>query len=88
MPNDEPSTANPARAAVAAEVRAEVARQNKTQRELGDILGLPQSAISKRLDGTRAFRAEELVKLADALGVPIARFRPTTDTESAGVDAA
>jgi transcriptional regulator with XRE-family HTH domain len=62
------------RSRVAAEVRAEVARQQKTQQDLAEILGLPQQAISLRLNAKRAFRAEELVVLAEALGVPVDRF--------------
>lgn len=62
---------------IAAEVRAELARQRKTQRDIADVLGLPQSAVWLRLNGDRSFRAEELVRIADALGVPVATFLPT-----------
>jgi plasmid maintenance system antidote protein VapI len=72
---DEPAeVATPTRLAIAAEVRAELARQNKTQREVGDILGLPQASVQFRLVGKRSFRAEEIVTLADALNVPVERF--------------
>lgn len=62
------------RATIAAEVRAELARQQKTQRDVADILGLPQQSVQLRLSGKRAFRAEELARLAEGLGVPISRF--------------
>lgn len=65
-----------AREAIATRVRGAVAEHKKTQREIGEILGLPQSVIQLRLKGERAFRAEELQKLADALGEPIERFFP------------
>lgn len=74
MPDTESPQATMARQSIATEVRAELARQSKTQRDIADILGVPQSAVSLRLSGQRAFRAEELVILADALGVPVDRF--------------
>jgi transcriptional regulator with XRE-family HTH domain len=67
---------DPERQRIAAEVRAEMARQQKTQREVGEILDLPQASIYLRLQAKRAFRAEELAKLAEAFGVPISRFFP------------
>lgn len=69
---------------IAAEVRAELARQRITQRQVADILEMVQPAVQLRLSGARPFRAEELVKLAGALGVPVSRFVP----ESAPVGAA
>jgi len=65
---------NDVRAAIAAEVRAELARQNKTQREIAEVLRLPQPSVQRRLAGKIPFRGEELVTLADALGVPVERF--------------
>lgn len=60
--------------AIAAEVRAEMARQNKTQRELGAAIGLPQASVCKRLSGESPFRAYELVRVAAFLGRPITQF--------------
>jgi len=68
---------------IAAEVRAELARQQKTQRDVGDILGLPQQSILMRLKGRTPFRAEELAKLADAWDVPVSRFFPEPEAVSA-----
>lgn len=65
-----------ARDAIAAEVRAEVARQQKSQREIGEILGLPQPSVQMRLKGNTPFRAEELVMLAEAFGVSVDHFVP------------
>ena len=76
MTNERAESATVAREAIAAKVRAAVAEQKKTQREIGEILGLPQSVIQLRLKGERPFRAEELAKLADALGEPVERFFP------------
>ena len=64
---------------IAAEVRAELARQNKTQREIAEVLGLPQPSVQLRLAGKRSFRAEELAKLAESLGVPVSQFVPSED---------
>lgn len=66
-----------ARQRIAAEIRAEMARQNKSQRDIADALRLPQQALQIRLAGKRSFRAEELADLAVALGVPVAQFLPT-----------
>lgn len=70
---------NSGREAIAREVRAELARQRKTQRDVGDVLGLPQSAVWFRLQGGRSFKAEELALVADWLGVPIAQFMPDSE---------
>jgi transcriptional regulator with XRE-family HTH domain len=76
---------------VAAEVRASMARTRMTQTGLAEVLGLTQSAVSKRLRGKIAFSVDELEKAADALGVHPAVLlggssgdspqppRPTTD---------
>jgi len=64
------------RDSIAAEVRAELARQGKTQRDIAAVLDLPQPSVQLRLAGKRSFRAEELAKLAEALGVPVSRFIP------------
>lgn len=69
MPTDD-------RSRIAGGVRAELARQSKTQRDVAEILGLPQQSVQLRLKGKRPFRAEELAALASALGVPVARFFP------------
>lgn len=62
------------RAAIAAEVRAELARQSKTQRDVAAALGMEQAGVSLRCRGVRPFRAEELVALAEWLGVPVTQF--------------
>lgn len=54
---------------VADEVRANMARARMTQTDLAVVLGLTQSAVSKRLRGKIAFSVDELEKISDALGV-------------------
>ena len=71
------------REAVAAAVNAELQRKQMTQRMAAAILDLDQGSLQLRLVGKRAFRAEELAALAEALGVSVAVFygEPATDTE-------
>ena len=57
---------------VAANVRAEMARQRKRQADLGDVLGLTQGAVSKRMSGSVALDVDEVGKIATFLGVPVA----------------
>lgn len=87
MPDIEASAATLTRKAIADEVRAELARQSKTQRDLGEILGLPQSAISLRLAGDRPFRGEELALLAGRLGVPVEQFLRVSAAQAPLADA-
>lgn len=56
---------------VAAEIRAEMARQRKNQDDLADCLGIARSVISLRLNGHRAFKLTEVERLAEYFGVPI-----------------
>lgn len=61
---------------IAAEIRAEVARQRKRQNEMAAILGLTQQGLSLKLNGYRPFTAEELARLAAFLGVSTDQFMP------------
>lgn len=57
-------------ATVAATIRAEMARQRVTQRQLVERLGWTQPYISRRMAGHVAFDVDELSAIADAIGVP------------------
>lgn len=57
---------------VAANVRAELARSGRTQREFGEAIGVSQSLASKRLRGTIPFGIDELAKASAFLDVPLA----------------
>lgn len=59
---------------VASEVRAEVARQNVTQYDLAEVLGVAQPSVSRRLTGKHPFDTDELDKLAAFFDVPVDRF--------------
>ena len=62
---------------VAAEVRAEMARQRRTQAELAEHLNVSQAAVSRRLVGLVPFDVSELDEVAAFLGVPLADLLPT-----------
>lgn len=67
---------------VAAEVRAEMARQRLSQQSLADRLGWSQQRLSRRImaDGGKyplvPFDVEELAQVAEVLGVPITQLMP------------
>lgn len=74
MPENTAPIAKSLTARVSAEVRAEVARQQLTHRELGERLGLSQPQVTKRLNGVIPMDTTELDRIAAALGVPVDRF--------------
>lgn len=57
---------------VGATVRAELARAGKSQTDLAAVLGVTQTAVSKRLRGVTPFDVNELAAVADALGLDLA----------------
>ena len=59
---------------VAANIKAELARRDKTQEDLAAVLNISRQGISQRLLGRVAFRVYELQKIADYLGVPVAEL--------------
>lgn len=61
-------------ASVAAEVRAEMARQHKSQTTLALDLGVSQAFLSRRLSGGVPFDIDELDRIARVLEVPVTRF--------------
>jgi transcriptional regulator with XRE-family HTH domain len=60
--------------AVAEEVRAAMARKRLTQTQLGRLLGLGQSAVSRRLSGEVPFDVVELHRIAEATGFDVETF--------------
>ena len=52
---------------VAAEFRAEMARQHVPQHKIAAVLGMSQQAVSRRLRGDIALDTDEIEKLAAAL---------------------
>lgn len=70
---------------IATEVRAEMARQRVSGRQLARVLELSQPQIADRLNGKIQIRPNELEKIADYFGVPVARFltAPSTSDSAA-----
>lgn len=64
---------------VAAEVRAQMARAHLSQNALATNLGVSQPYVSRRIAGQVPFDVADLVKIADMLGVPLARFTSVID---------
>ena len=57
---------------VSAEIRAELGRQQKTQRWLAERLGYDPALVSRRMIGIRyTFTTAELDRVAGILGVPV-----------------
>jgi transcriptional regulator with XRE-family HTH domain len=61
-------------AQVASRIRAEMARQQRSHRELGEALGIHQTQATRRLRGDIAFNTAELEKAAEFLSVPVTEF--------------
>lgn len=62
---------------VAAEIRAEIARQGMTRAAVAVRLGWTEQRLSSRMTGKVALTVGELTTIADALGVPVTQFLPT-----------
>jgi transcriptional regulator with XRE-family HTH domain len=62
---------------VAAEVRAELARQQLSGVRAAKALGWTQNYISVRLRGVVPFDVTDLIKIADLLEVPVSVFFET-----------
>lgn len=67
------------RAKIAAEVRAELARQNKTKASLSRATGIGIDTLRRRLDGVKPFYMEELDAITFFLGVPLPEFIARTE---------
>lgn len=61
---------------VAAEVRAEMARQRKEAAGLADVLEMTRATAQRRLDGSVPFDVVELVLVAGWLGIDATRLMP------------
>ena len=56
---------------VAAEIRAEMARQNITQKRLGELIGKPQTTITRWVTGQTPLRLDDLSLIAEGLDVSV-----------------
>lgn len=60
-------TKTPVRDEVAAEVRSLMGRHRVSQTRLATALGMSQSALSRRLNGEKAFDVDDLATIAEEL---------------------
>lgn len=61
---------------LAEEVRAVMARKRRRGTELGSVLGLSQSAASRRMSGETPLSVDELLAIAEWLDVPFTDLIP------------
>lgn len=61
---------------IRAEIRAALARQDKTQAELGEAIGLSQQSVSERMRGRVDWSVTEVAAAADWLGLPLVALFP------------
>lgn len=66
-----------------AEIRASMARQQRTRSEVAKALGIGRGAVQRRLAGDVPFRAGELTALAVYLDVPVSTFYEAASPASA-----
>ena len=59
---------------VAANIRAELARQKKTQAQLAEVWGINAASVSKRMSGAVPVDVNEVQMAAGWLGVPLSRL--------------
>ncbi len=66
-----PTAPPPERARIATAIRAHLAVHNLSDTKAGELIGLSQSAMSRRTNAQHPFDIDELSKLSAALGVTI-----------------
>lgn len=59
---------------IAANVRAEVARAGLTQKEIAQVLNLSTATTSDRFKNKKSFKNDELLKVAQHLGINVLAF--------------
>ncbi|WBT08819.1 helix-turn-helix transcriptional regulator [Corynebacterium sp. SCR221107] len=65
--------------AVAIEVRAELARQEKTINQVADYVGMPVSTMRRSVKGQRPFTIDELGAISEFLGIGIVQLLKRSD---------
>jgi len=64
---------------VAGEIRAELARQNKSKSALAAHLGISTDTLRRRLDGVRPFFYEEIIGVSSFLDMPVSTLIERTE---------
>jgi transcriptional regulator with XRE-family HTH domain len=67
---------------VAAEIRAEMARQRVSHADVAAKLGVSRPWLSRRLSGDTSMSVDDVAKIAEALGVPLAQFTAPIDNHT------
>ena len=65
------------RETIAGEVRAQMARQKMSGRQLAQKTGLKQPTLARKIAGQVDFSVPELMSVADVLGIPLSTFTET-----------
>lgn len=68
---------------VAAAVRAELARQQRTATDLAAVLGVTPHTAGRRLAGVTPFNVVEIMRIAAWLDVPTQTLLPSRDGDAA-----
>ena len=68
---------------VAAEIRAELGRQNLTGKRLAELLGVSHSWVSYRLTGQQTIDFDDIEQIAAALDVQVAQLLPVDPASAA-----
>ena len=83
MPDTLTLMTKPLAETLAANVRAEMWRQNVSSRTMAKVLGLSPQQMSERLRGLVEIRPNELQKIAEELGKPVGWFLGVPSEEPA-----
>ena len=59
---------------VAAEIKAELRRQDRSQSDLAAALGWTDNYLSRRLTGRTEFSLSDIEQIAGAFGLPVSQF--------------
>lgn len=73
---------NSAQEAVAAEVRAALARKKIDQSKVAEVLSLSRSSVSQRINGHHPFSVAQLLVIAHLVDIEPAEFFRTISTAS------
>jgi transcriptional regulator with XRE-family HTH domain len=80
-----PISERPLRARVAANIRAELARNDVTQVQVAAALGITQQAVSQKLSGRRPFSLDDVEVIAPMVGMaPDELVRGSKNPQPAG----
>ena len=66
---------------VAAEIRAELARQRVSHAALAGQLGVSRPYLSRRLSGETPLSVADVARIAELLGVPVSQFTAAIDEQ-------